>query len=341
MTGIKKTAIIRVLQVLEEHTDKDHPLIYKEIQEELKKYGLSLDRRAIAAHVKALAEMFREGDSFRVITKRKMGTYIERYTFNDDDIRHLIDLVRSDYSICTEHRMKMCQNLIRFASLGLRQETDLPDSKEKYVLVDPNDDKDFADHKEYRQYDDVEEGVVERIRKAIKDRLVMSFDYSIHFEAEPIKFKGVPITVDIFNQRYYALFFTPHRHFEWIRLDYIGDADRAEKAKYYPTMREFVTGGIKPPDGSPNGDEYFYSVVDGTVCQDEVRAHFDGKVTCQEINEERLFIAAGYSDEYDIEQFAEAFWDTAIVVFPSTYEYGAMTKTRRRLMRYCQKNNLI
>ena len=341
MTEIKKTAIIRVLQVLEEHTDKDHPLIYKEIQEELKKYGLKLDRRAVASNVKALAEMFRKGDSFRVITKRKVGTYIERFTFNDDDIRHLIDLVRSDYSLCTEHRKELCQKLISFASIDLRKVINLPDGEEEYALVDPNDDEAFADYKEYRHYDDVEEGIVEEIRKAIKERLVMSFNYTIQLEAKPIISTGVPICLEIFNHRYYALFFAPQRQFEWVRLDYIGDTTGIRKANYYPTMREFVTGKTTPPNGSSTGDVYFYLVIDRTVSQDDVRECLGENVACQEIKEERLYVATGYSTTSHIEDFANQFWDTAIVVSPWTYEYGRVTKTRRRLLKYCQKNNLV
>ena len=58
-TNALKTSIVRIMQILEKHSDANHPLLHGEIAELLaKEYGVTLERKAIGNNVKLLTEMF-------------------------------------------------------------------------------------------------------------------------------------------------------------------------------------------------------------------------------------------------------------------------------------------
>ena len=53
----KKLALIRILQILEKHSDESHPLLQAEIAEHLEReYGLVIERKAIGRNLSLLKE---------------------------------------------------------------------------------------------------------------------------------------------------------------------------------------------------------------------------------------------------------------------------------------------
>ena len=55
----KKMALIRILQILLEHSDINHPLTHDMIAERLyNDYGIEIERKAIGRHINDLIEMF-------------------------------------------------------------------------------------------------------------------------------------------------------------------------------------------------------------------------------------------------------------------------------------------
>lgn len=53
----KKLALLRILQILEEYSDYDHPLKQEEICERLdKEYGIVIERKAIGRNLSLLKE---------------------------------------------------------------------------------------------------------------------------------------------------------------------------------------------------------------------------------------------------------------------------------------------
>ena len=111
------------------------------------KYGVTLERKAIGYNVKLLAELLSEEDSpIKVVTKRKLGTYISGRYMEDEDITFLIDLVMSNYSISSEHRKRLFDKLSKMASVSFRRSQSIPAT---FDLVDPEDSEDFAYEKHF------------------------------------------------------------------------------------------------------------------------------------------------------------------------------------------------
>lgn len=89
----KKLAILRIMQILEQNTDKEHPLKQTEIAEKLEKeYGIVLERKAIGKNIQLLK------DSDIEIESTPFGCYLSGRKFEDSELRLLIDgVLASNY----------------------------------------------------------------------------------------------------------------------------------------------------------------------------------------------------------------------------------------------------
>ena len=93
-TEPKKLALLRILQILEKYSDCDHPMTQKDIAERLEKdYGIELERKAIGRNISLLEEADIDLESTGA------GTYICGRTFEDSELRLLIDGVLSSRHI--------------------------------------------------------------------------------------------------------------------------------------------------------------------------------------------------------------------------------------------------
>lgn len=82
----KKLALIRVLQILEKHSDSEHPIKHDKIVELLEsEYGLTIERKAIGRNISLLNEAGYE------IETTKKGSYLAERTFEDSELKLLID----------------------------------------------------------------------------------------------------------------------------------------------------------------------------------------------------------------------------------------------------------
>ena len=60
----KKMAVLRILQILQEYSDCDHPLTHEEIAKKLDYlYGIELERKAIGRHINDLINIFSSAPS--------------------------------------------------------------------------------------------------------------------------------------------------------------------------------------------------------------------------------------------------------------------------------------
>ena len=89
----KKLALIRIWQILKEHSDYDHPMRQEEIAERLENdYGIVIERKAISRNLSLLNE------AGIPIESRRAGSYIEYREFEDSELHLLIDGV-----LCSRH----------------------------------------------------------------------------------------------------------------------------------------------------------------------------------------------------------------------------------------------
>ena len=85
----KKLALLRILQILEKHSDENHPLTQEDIARYLSKdYGIEIERKAIGRNITLLKEA---GIEIEFINKT--GSYLSR-KFEDSELRLLIDGIR-------------------------------------------------------------------------------------------------------------------------------------------------------------------------------------------------------------------------------------------------------
>ena len=134
----KKTAILCIIDILKKHTDSEHTLTQKQIQDILEsKYGLKLDRKAVKRNLTDLVDMgFDVGYSER-IRKTKSGEdetvfsawYITR-AFDDSELRLLIDSILFSkyipYSQCKELIEKLEKQSNKYFSAKVRHVRNLP-----------------------------------------------------------------------------------------------------------------------------------------------------------------------------------------------------------------------
>lgn len=94
----KKLALIRIWQILKEHSDYDHPLTQDDIAAHLENdYGIIIERKAISRNISLLKEADIE------IESRRAGSYIDCREFEDSELRMLIDGVLSSKHITAKH----------------------------------------------------------------------------------------------------------------------------------------------------------------------------------------------------------------------------------------------
>lgn len=102
----KKLALLRVLQILEKHSDVDHPLSQKDIADILEKdYGITLERKAVSRNISLLKEAGFE------IEQLPEGSYLAERQFEDSELRLLIDGVLSDSFISAKHSADLIDKL--------------------------------------------------------------------------------------------------------------------------------------------------------------------------------------------------------------------------------------
>ena len=74
----KKLALIRILQILEQYTDSDHPLKHDEIVKKLEnEYGITVERKAIGRNIALLQDV-----GYDIATTKK-GSYLNSRASGD------------------------------------------------------------------------------------------------------------------------------------------------------------------------------------------------------------------------------------------------------------------
>lgn len=102
----KKTALLRVLQIIEQYTDENHVLTHSEITEILeKKYNIKIERKAVGRYIAILNEVGYE------ISTTKRGSYLMSRKFEDSELKLLIDGVLSSRYINPTHSKQLIEKL--------------------------------------------------------------------------------------------------------------------------------------------------------------------------------------------------------------------------------------
>ena len=102
----KKLALLRIWQILQKHSDYDHPLTQEDIIKYLEKdYGIEIERKAVGKNIADLR------DAGIDIGSRRAGSYIDSREFEDSELKLLIDGVLQSKHITARHSKDLIEKL--------------------------------------------------------------------------------------------------------------------------------------------------------------------------------------------------------------------------------------
>ena len=102
----KKLALLRILQILQKHSDYNHPLTQEDIIKHLKDdYGIEIERKAVGKNIADLR------DAGIDIGSRRAGSYIDNREFEDSELKLLIDGVLQSKHITARHSKDLIEKL--------------------------------------------------------------------------------------------------------------------------------------------------------------------------------------------------------------------------------------
>ena len=201
----KKLALIRILQVLEKHSDSEHPIKHDKIVELLEnEYGLVVERKAIGRNISLLNEA-----GFEIETTKK-GSYLAERTFEDSELRLLIDGVLSSGYITAKHSKDLIEKLCSQANKYFR-----PRVKNIYSVNDWNKTDNISVFY-----------TIEIIDEAIEQGRQVRFEYNkygIDKELHRTSRQTIsPYQMILHNQRYYLMGYNEKwKEMRYYRMDRI------------------------------------------------------------------------------------------------------------------------
>ena len=102
----KKLALLRIWQILQKHSDYDHPMTHEDIIKHLESdYGIEMERKAVGKNITDLR------DAGIDIGSRRAGSYIDSREFEDSELKLLIDGVLQSKHITAKHSKDLIEKL--------------------------------------------------------------------------------------------------------------------------------------------------------------------------------------------------------------------------------------
>ena len=116
----KKLALLRILQILEEQTDFNHPMTQEEIHNRLHSdYGIDIERKAVSRNLALLKEA-----GYEIKSDRSKGSYLESRMFEDSELHMLIDGVLSSRYIAAGQSKDLIRRISGLSSKYFKSHVD-------------------------------------------------------------------------------------------------------------------------------------------------------------------------------------------------------------------------
>ena len=223
----KKLALLRVLQILEKHSDAEHPLKQEDIARCLEdEYGIIIERKAIGRNLSLLKEAGYD------IASTRAGSYLCERDFTESELRVLIDGVLSSRHISSKYSKDLIKKLC-----GLSNEYFSTHVKHICSVDEWNK----TENKEFFYN-------IEVVDRAIASKRRISFDYNKYGTDKKIhKTRShicSPYQLILHNQRYYLFAFEHYwNSVSFYRLDHITNARViADKARPLTSVEGYENG---------------------------------------------------------------------------------------------------
>ena len=111
----KKLALLRILQILEQYSDIDHPLKQEDIARYLDRdFGIVIERKAIGRNILLLKDA-----GYDILSDRR-GCYLVSREFEDSELRLLIDGVLASRYITAKHSKELIERLCSLSNRYFR-----------------------------------------------------------------------------------------------------------------------------------------------------------------------------------------------------------------------------
>ena len=202
----KKLAILRILQILRQYSDKKHKLTQDQIAELLAtEYGIKTERKAIGRNISLLRDA-----GYDIVTEHSGGSYIASDKFADSELHLMIDGILSSKHITAEHSRDLVERLCTLTNKYFR-------SNINYIFS--ANDWNRTDNEElFKNIDTVD--------TAIELGQQISFDYNkygLDKKMHKTKTHRVsPYQMVLHNQRYYLMGFSMEGNkIIFFRIDHI------------------------------------------------------------------------------------------------------------------------
>ena len=226
----KKLALLRILQILQRHSDENHPLLQDDIAKYLERdYGIVIERKAVSRNISLLREAGFEIQSTRA------GSYLAEREFTDAELRILIDGVLSSKHITARYSKDLIDRLCGLSSEHFLSHVKHIRSVDKW---DKTENKDVFYN-------------IEVIDEAIERRQQIRFEYNKYGADKKLHKTCVhyasPYQLILHNQRYYLM----ARNELWKNMAYY----RLDRIKNM-TITDKILAPIREIEGYKNGIDY-------------------------------------------------------------------------------------
>lgn len=111
----KKLALLRILQILHQYSDPDHPLTQSDIAAYLERdFSICMERKAISRNLLLL------GDAGLELHSDRSGTYLATRLFEESELKLLVDSILCNQNITAKHSSEMIEKLCLLSSKYFR-----------------------------------------------------------------------------------------------------------------------------------------------------------------------------------------------------------------------------
>ncbi len=226
----KKSALIRILQILETYSDSNHPVTHKEIEKKLDTdFNIFVERKAIGRNITLLQDV-----GYDIVTTKK-GSYLNSRLFEDSELKLLVDGVLSSRHISAGHSKQLIEKLASLSNKYFKSNI-----KNVFSVNDWNK----TENKELFYNIEIIDEAIENRRQIIFDYNKYQRDKKLHKTATHIV---SPYQMILHNQKYYLMAY----HEKWQKVQYF-QMDRITGIK----MTDMVATDVRSVVGYENGINY-------------------------------------------------------------------------------------
>ena len=183
----KRMALLRVLEILQQHSDEKHPLTQEKILRYLEEDGIKLERKAVGRILSLLKEAGYE------IASTGTGCYLAERTFEDSEIHLLIDGVLASKHVNPKHSKELIDKLASLAS---------PSFRKSFKNVYTVNEWDKTENPALFYNIGIIDEAIEKGKQIEYDYVKYGADKKLHVTSHQ---RGTPYLLILHNQRYYLM----------------------------------------------------------------------------------------------------------------------------------------